>query len=74
MAKEKQEKTFEQQLEELENIISNMENNDIPLETMLSEYEKGTSILNQLHEKLSAAQGKLLKLSGGNIEEMQQYE
>ena len=74
MAEKKHEKSFEQQLEELESIINNMENNEVSLETMMSEYEKGTNILAQLNEKLQVAQGKLLKLSCGNIEEMQQHD
>ncbi len=74
MAEKKHEKSFEQQLEELESIINNMENNEVSLETMMSEYEKGTNILAQLNEKLQVAQGKLLKLSSGNIEEMQQHD
>ena len=74
MAEKKHEKSFEQQLEELESIINNMENNEVSLETMMSEYEKGTNILAQLNEKLQVAQGKLQKLSSGNIEEMQQHD
>lgn len=72
MPREKVEKTFEQQLEELESIISRMESTQVPLEAMLADYEQGTLILQKLTDKLSAAQAKLQKLSGGEIEELHQ--
>ena len=66
----KQKESFEQQMERLSGIIERMEQEDVPLETMLAEYEQGTVLVRALTEKLDAAQASLKALSGGKTEEI----
>lgn len=68
MAKAKE--SFEAQMEKLSGIIELMEKEDVPLETMLAEYEKGTALVKSLTEKLDAAQASLSMLAGGKTEEI----
>ncbi len=66
----KAKESFEAQMEMLNGIIELMEKEDVPLETMLSEYEKGTALVKALTEKLDAAQASLTLLAGGKTEEI----
>lgn len=66
----KQKESFEEQMEKLSGIIELMEKEDVPLETMLAEYEKGMTLVKSLTEKLDAAQASLTALSGGKTEEI----
>ena len=66
----KQKESFEEQMEKLSGIIELMEKEDVPLETMLAEYEKGRPLVKSLTEKLDAAQASLTALSGGKTEEI----
>lgn len=66
----KQKESFEEQMEKLSGIIELMEKEDVPLETMLAEYEKGMTLVKSLTEKLDAAQASLMALSGGKTEEI----
>lgn len=69
MAKKEQTFSFEQKLEELDGIITALEGEDVTLENLLKEYEKGVSIAAALTEKLKDVQNRLSVLSGGKIEE-----
>lgn len=66
----KQKESFEEQMEKLSGIIELMEKEDVPLETMLAEYEKGMTLVKSLTEKLDAAQASLTALSSGKTEEI----
>lgn len=74
MAKKNKELSFEQGMEALDAIIAQMEKEDVSLESMLLQYEKGTALVNHLTQRLQAAQAKLLSLSGGQLEEIDIHE
>lgn len=69
MAKKEQVFSFEGKLEELDGIITALENEGVTLEDLLKEYERGMGIAAALSEKLQEVQNRLNVLSGGKIEE-----
>lgn len=77
MSAEKQEmiKTFEEGLEKLETIVSEMEDSNLPLETLITHYEQGNKLLAQCDIKLKEAEKKIEILkakaeSGAHFEEL----
>jgi exodeoxyribonuclease VII small subunit len=68
MAGEKQ-KTFEASLQELEKIVRNLENGDLPLEESLKLFEDGVKISRECQERLNQAERRieiLMKDGEGN--------
>ena len=53
------EKTFEENLEELEKIASELERQDISLEKALSDFEKGIKLSKVCNQKLEQAEKKI---------------
>jgi len=53
---------FEEALKKLETIVSAMEGEDLPLETLLSKYEEGTRLARVCQEKLAEAELKIQQL------------
>lgn len=51
--------TFEEGLEKLEKIVADMEDNKLPLETLITHYEEGTKLLAQCDIKLKEAEKKI---------------
>ncbi|MDB1561983.1 exodeoxyribonuclease VII small subunit [Pediococcus pentosaceus] len=66
MAKEK---TFEENLQELQQVVSNLEQGDIPLEKALTEFQKGIQLSSELQETLKNAEKTLTKVMQDNGEE-----
>jgi len=67
----KRKKTFEDALSQLESIISQLENGDLPLEESLKLFEEGMKLSRFCNQKLNEAQKKvevLLKGNGGDVE------
>ncbi len=58
MAVEKQ-KTFEASLQELEKIVRNLENGDLPLEESLKLFEDGVKISRECQERLKQAERRI---------------
>lgn len=54
-----EEKTFEQQMDELEEIVNKLEQGDIPLEEALSQFQKGIQLSKKLQDKLENAETTL---------------
>ena len=54
---------FEDAIERLEKIIGKMENERVPLEEMLKDYEEGTKLLSICKEKISIARKKVEKIN-----------
>ena len=54
---------FEDAIERLEKIIGKMENERVPLEEMLKDYEEGTKLLSVCKEKISIARKKVEKIN-----------
>ena len=63
------EKTFEENLQELQDVVNNLEQGDIPLEKALSEFQKGILLSSQLQDTLKNAEKTLTKVMKDNGEE-----
>ena len=50
---------FEEALQRLEGIVDAMENDDLPLETLLSKYEEGTRLAERCQSRLAEAEVKV---------------
>ena len=53
---------FEEALKKLETIVTAMEAEDLPLETLLAKYEEGTRLAKACQEKLAEAELKIHQL------------
>ena len=53
---------FESQLTELEKIVNNLENGNVPLEDALKEFQEGVKISRELDKKLTQAEETVAKL------------
>ena len=71
---ESQSRSFEQALEALENRVRKLEAGDMPLEEALSLFEEGIELTRECHEKLDAADQKIVELTRGMDEEIQETE
>ena len=64
---EKKQQSFEDRLTELEELVRKMEGGSLPLSEALAAYEAGMKLSKQLTEELSAAEKRMLELSGGEL-------
>ncbi|ACG61985.1 TPA: exodeoxyribonuclease VII small subunit [Streptococcus equi subsp. zooepidemicus] len=55
-------KTFEERLQELEAIVTRLENGDVPLEEAISEFQKGMVLSKDLQKTLQSAEKTLVKV------------
>jgi len=69
-----QTRSFEQALEALENRVRKLEGGDMPLEEALSLFEEGIELTRECHEKLDAADQKIVELTRGMDKEIQESE
>lgn len=53
---------FEEALKRLEGIVDAMENDDLPLETLLTHYEEGTRLARNCQTRLADAELKIQQL------------
>ena len=70
-----QKTTFEAAMLELEQIVTEMEKGDIPLEESLKKFERGIQLARQSQQQLKAAEQKvqiLMQSSGG--ESLEEFE
>ena len=58
-------KTFEQSLKRLEEIVTQMERGDVPLEEALSLFEEGTGLVGSCGKLLDEAEMKVVQLTKG---------
>ncbi|ALS03119.1 exodeoxyribonuclease VII small subunit [Enterococcus silesiacus] len=71
MAKEKAvEKTFEESLTELEEIVQRLERGDVPLEEALAAFQEGMALSKQCQDTLEKAEKTLTKVMTENNEEV----
>ena len=69
MGKEKKEPSFEEALEQLENLVNSMEDGDIPLTDLVEKFEEGTKLLKSCEKSLKKAELKIEKLKdSGSLE------
>ena len=59
--------SYEEMLNNLQDILSKMESNELPLEDLMKEYELGVKLVNKLYKSLNALEGKLTKIKD-NVE------
>ncbi|MBR1584357.1 MAG: exodeoxyribonuclease VII small subunit [Clostridia bacterium] len=67
----KKQATFEEKLLELEGLIRKMEGGSLPLDETLKAYEAGMQLSKALTEELSAAEKRMMELSGGQVQPME---
>lgn len=67
----KKQASFEEKLMELEGLVRSMESGSLPLSEALAAYESGMKLSKQLTEELSAAEKRMLELSGGETKPME---
>lgn len=53
---------FEEELTELQTIVNNLENGDIPLEDALEQFQSGVKLSRNLNKKLTEAEETVAKL------------
>ena len=53
---------FEEQINSLEKIVTNLENGNVPLEDALKEFQEGVKISRELDKKLTSAEETVAKL------------
>ena len=63
-AEVKDEKKFEENLIELENIVKKLESGDVALEDAIAEFQKGMVLSEKLKTTLSEAEKTLVKIVG----------
>ena len=54
--------SYNDMLNNLESILSKLENEELNLEDAMKEYEKGSKIVNKLYKTLDALEGKFLTI------------
>ena len=67
MAKEKEEKSFEENLETLEEIVKKLESGTIPLDDAINKFNEAMKIAKECNDKLKSAEeniNKILKENG----------
>ena len=62
--------SFEEQLEKLQTIVSQLEQGDVPLEKALTQFQDGVKLSNQLQDTLDNAEKTLTKLMDDNNQEI----
>lgn len=63
MAEKKQ--TFEQSMARLEEIVTRLEQGDVPLEDALGLFDEGTTLMKKCSQMLDKAEQKIIKLTAG---------
>ncbi len=66
MTKRQKASSFNELLAELEQIVEQLENNDVPLEDSLKAFEKGVALTRSAQKLLAEAEQKVLLLSGSD--------
>lgn len=52
--------SYNDMINNLNNILDNMENSELPLEELMKEYESGVKLINKLYKTLNNLEGKLV--------------
>ncbi len=59
--------SYEAALEELEQLVGRLESGDMPLEQLLSGYQRGAELLQYCREKLRAVENQISILDAGTL-------
>lgn len=73
MATTRKKASFEEQMQELDSIVNQLEQGNVPLEEALKQFKQGMTLANKLQKKLTSAQNTLAKVIDENGQE-QPYE
>lgn len=65
----KKEKTFEEQMNDLQAIVNNLEQGNVPLKQSISEFQDGMKLVKSLQKQLSGAEKTLAKVIDDQGEE-----
>lgn len=65
---------FEEKIKRIEEIASEMEKQDIELETLIKLYEEGIKLTKESRNFLEKAELKISKINGDNIKEVNEAE
>ena len=68
----KKEVAFDEAMLQLENIVRQLEQGDVPLENAIELYQKGMELSKLCSEKLQSAEKQLVSFIGENTEEVGQ--
>lgn len=63
--------TFEQALEELEALVTHMEEGKLPLEASLAAYQRGAELIRFCESRLTDAQARIAILEGGELRDFE---
>jgi len=71
MEKKDKELSFEENIKELENIVKNIENGEVPLDDAINKFKEAITIANICDKKLKEASDSVNKIlnKDGNLEE-----
>jgi len=67
-------RSFEEALEALESRVRKLEAGELPLEEALGLFEEGIELTRECHEKLDAADQKIVELTRGMNDEVDEVE
>ena len=59
--------TYEEALQELEKLVSRLESGEMPLEQLLSGYQRGAELLQYCRAKLEAVENQIKVLDAGTL-------
>lgn len=65
------EKTFEENLKELENVVASLESSDLTLDEALDKFKKGIELTKNCSKKLEDAENKIKILIDGKEEDFE---
>lgn len=70
---EKKNKTFEENLEQLENIVKQLENGDVPLDDAINKFNEGMTLAGECNKILENANETITKAlnKDGNLEKFE---
>ena len=73
---EKKEKNFEEKLEELEGLVKQLENGDIPLDEAINSFTNATKLAGDLDKQLKQAEESLSKIvnEDGSLSDFKEQE
>ncbi len=59
--------SYEAALQELEQLVSRLESGELPLEQLLTGYQRGAELLTYCRDKLAAVEGQIKVLDEGTL-------
>lgn len=62
--------SFEKALEELEALVTRMEDGKLPLEESLAAYQRGAELIRYCESRLTDAQARIAILDGGELRDL----